>query len=90
MKRIRDCATTTRLADVPGGMPSSLEIAQSAVLRPIDEVAAEAGLEPGEVELYGRHKAKINLSVLERLADRPRSTSTPRTRRRSTSASSTA
>ena len=52
-------------------MPSSLEIAQRAVLRPIDEVAANAGLEPDEVELYGRHKAKVDLSVLERLADRP-------------------
>ncbi len=52
-------------------MPSSLEIAQRAVLRPIDEVAASAGLEPDEVELYGRHKAKVDLSVLERLADRP-------------------
>jgi formyltetrahydrofolate synthetase len=52
-------------------MPSSLEIAQSAELRPIAELAAGAGLEPDEVELYGRHKAKVDLSVLERLADRP-------------------
>src|SRR5881397_3705826 len=52
-------------------MPSSLEIAQSAALRPIDELATEAGLEPDEVDLYGRYKAKIDLSVLERLADRP-------------------
>src|SRR5438876_10156624 len=52
-------------------MPSSLEIAQSAVLRPIDELAAEAGLEADEVELYGRYKAKIDLSVLDRLATRP-------------------
>src|SRR5919106_2953034 len=52
-------------------MKSSLEIAQDAELRPIDELAAEAGLEPDEVEPYGRHKAKISLSVLERLADVP-------------------
>ena len=52
-------------------MPSSLEIAQTATLRPIDEIAAGAGLEPDEVELYGRYKAKIDLSVLDRLADRP-------------------
>jgi len=49
-------------------MPSSLEIAQSAVLRPIDDVAAELGLLPEEVDLYGRFKAKIDLSVLDRLA----------------------
>src|SRR5205809_2706798 len=52
-------------------MPSSLEIAQSAALRPIDELATELGLLPEEVELYGRHKAKIDLSVLDRLAAQP-------------------
>jgi formate--tetrahydrofolate ligase len=52
-------------------MPSSLEIAQAAELRPIGEIAAEAGLEPDEVDLYGRYKAKVSLSVLDRLADRP-------------------
>src|SRR5881409_919693 len=52
-------------------MPSSLEIAQSAVLRPIDELAAELGLLPEEVDLYGRFKAKIDLSVLDRLAGNP-------------------
>jgi formyltetrahydrofolate synthetase len=52
-------------------MPSSLEIAQAATLRPILEIAEEAGLEPDEVETYGRYKAKVDLSVLERLAGRP-------------------
>jgi formate--tetrahydrofolate ligase len=52
-------------------MPSSLEIAQSAALRPIAEIAAEAGLEPDEVELHGRYKAKIDLAVLGRLAAKP-------------------
>jgi len=52
-------------------MPSSLEIAQKATLRPILDVAAHAGLHPDEVEPYGRYKAKVDLSVLERLSDRP-------------------
>jgi formyltetrahydrofolate synthetase len=52
-------------------MPTSLEIAQRAVLRPIDELAANLGLLPDEVDLYGRFKAKIDLSVLDRLAARP-------------------
>ncbi|HSF61205.1 MAG TPA: formate--tetrahydrofolate ligase [Gaiellaceae bacterium] len=52
-------------------MPSSLEIAQDATLRPILEVAAEAGLLAEEVEPYGRYKAKVDLSVIERLSDRP-------------------
>jgi len=52
-------------------MPSSLEIAQEATLRPIAEIAEEAGLEPDEYDLYGKYKAKVDLSVLERLDDRP-------------------
>jgi formyltetrahydrofolate synthetase len=52
-------------------MPSSLEIAQGATLRPILDIAEEAGLLPEEVETYGRFKAKVDLSVLERLSGRP-------------------
>jgi formyltetrahydrofolate synthetase len=52
-------------------IPSSLEIAQRAVMRPIGEIAEEAGLLADEIELYGRYKAKIDLSVLDRLAPRP-------------------
>jgi formate--tetrahydrofolate ligase len=51
--------------------PSSLEIAQEAELRPITEIAAAAGLEPGELDPYGTYKAKVSLSVLDRFADRP-------------------
>jgi formyltetrahydrofolate synthetase len=51
--------------------PSSLEIAQEARLRPITEIAAAAGLEPGELDPYGQYKAKVSLSVLDRLADKP-------------------
>ena len=52
-------------------LPSSLEIAQAATLRPIEEIAALAGLESDEVEPYGRTKAKIDLAVLDRLKDTP-------------------
>jgi formate--tetrahydrofolate ligase len=51
-------------------MPSSLEIAQDAQLRPITEIAETAGLLPEEIEPYGRFKAKIDLGVLDRLAGR--------------------
>ncbi|MDQ3889273.1 MAG: formate--tetrahydrofolate ligase [Actinomycetota bacterium] len=50
-------------------MLSSLEIAQEAELRPIAEIAEAAGLEPDEYDLYGKYKAKVGLSVLERLRD---------------------
>jgi formate--tetrahydrofolate ligase len=52
-------------------MPSSLQIAQAATLRPIAELGAELGLLPEELELYGPYKAKVRLEVLRRLADRP-------------------
>jgi formate--tetrahydrofolate ligase len=40
-------------------------------LRPIAHVASDAGIEEDELELYGRYKAKVDLSVIDRLADRP-------------------
>jgi formyltetrahydrofolate synthetase len=52
-------------------MPSSLEIAQEATLRPIAEIAEELGLQTDEYDLYGKYKAKVDLSVVERLADQP-------------------
>ncbi|HYJ60309.1 MAG TPA: formate--tetrahydrofolate ligase [Actinomycetota bacterium] len=52
-------------------MKSGLEIAQEAVLRPIAEVAADAGILPEELRPYGGNRAKISLSILERLRDAP-------------------
>lgn len=49
-------------------VPSDIEIAQSAKLRPIVDVAAELGLEPDEIDMYGRYKAKITLDVTQRPA----------------------
>ncbi|MGH2545965.1 MAG: formate--tetrahydrofolate ligase [Actinomycetota bacterium] len=51
--------------------PDSLELAQQAVLRPIEDVAAEAGLRPEEIEPYGRAAAKVDLGALDRLSGRP-------------------
>ena len=52
-------------------VPSDLEIAQEAELKPIIQVAEEAGLLPSEIELYGEYKAKVSLEVVERLKARP-------------------
>src|ERR671927_50111 len=52
-------------------MKSSLEIAQDAELIPIEGIAERIGLEPSEIEPYGRYKGKVTLSVLDRLADAP-------------------
>ena len=50
---------------------SDLEIAHSCTLRPMDEIAGAAGLLQQEGEPYGRDKAKVELSVLRRLENRP-------------------
>jgi formate--tetrahydrofolate ligase len=52
-------------------MTSSLEIAQEAELVPIEAIAERIGLLPEEVEPYGRYKAKIGLSALDRMSDVP-------------------
>ena len=50
-------------------VPSDIEIAQDAVMKPIAVVAEELGIEEDELELYGPYKAKVSLGVLERLKD---------------------
>ncbi len=52
-------------------VPSDIEIAQAAELRPILDLAREIGLEPYELELFGNFKAKVHLEVRDRLKDRP-------------------
>lgn len=52
-------------------VPSDIEIAHAATVRPIREIATAAGILPDEVEPYGPTKAKVSLAVLDRLADRP-------------------
>lgn len=52
-------------------MKSDIEIAQEAKMRPITDVAATLGLTDDDIELYGKYKAKVALSVWERLKDRP-------------------
>jgi methylenetetrahydrofolate dehydrogenase (NADP+)/methenyltetrahydrofolate cyclohydrolase/formyltetrahydrofolate synthetase len=52
-------------------VPSDIDIAQEAVLKPISVIAEEVGLLPEELEYHGEFKAKVRLSVLERLKDIP-------------------
>jgi hypothetical protein len=52
-------------------VPSDIAIAQSVEPQPITQIAAEAGLLPEELLPYGRDKAKVSLSVRDRLKDAP-------------------
>ena len=47
-------------------MKTDIEIAQSTKLRPITEIADNAGIEDDYLEQYGKYKAKINLSLLNK------------------------
>jgi methylenetetrahydrofolate dehydrogenase (NADP+)/methenyltetrahydrofolate cyclohydrolase/formyltetrahydrofolate synthetase len=58
-------------ARVAGRVPSDLEIAQAAQLRPIVEVALRLGILEDELEPHGKWKAKVKLDILDRLSDRP-------------------
>ena len=49
-------------------MLSDIEIAESAKLKDIREVAAQLGLSEDELELYGRYKAKVSLPEKKRKA----------------------
>jgi len=50
-------------------VPSDIVIARAQRPKDIAVLAKEIGLQAREVSLYGNKKAKISLSVLERLAD---------------------
>jgi len=52
-------------------VPSDIAIAQAARMKKITSLAREAGILPEELEPYGDYKAKVRLSILDRLADRP-------------------
>jgi formate--tetrahydrofolate ligase len=50
---------------------SDIEIAQSATMKPISEIAARLGIPAGSVENYGHYKAKIGLDYIASLKDKP-------------------
>jgi methylenetetrahydrofolate dehydrogenase (NADP+)/methenyltetrahydrofolate cyclohydrolase/formyltetrahydrofolate synthetase len=52
-------------------VPSDIEIAQEADIRPILEIADKIGLTVDDLDLFGKYKAKVHLDVLKKLADRP-------------------
>src|ERR1700749_3349578 len=53
-------------------MPTALEIARQATLKPVTEIAEGIGIPPWLVEQHGEHVAKIDLKAIEELASRPK------------------
>jgi formyltetrahydrofolate synthetase len=58
-----------KLTNISPRVPSDIEIAQGATPIPIESIAAEVGIAPEELELYGKSKAKVRLSIRDRLRD---------------------
>jgi methylenetetrahydrofolate dehydrogenase (NADP+)/methenyltetrahydrofolate cyclohydrolase/formyltetrahydrofolate synthetase len=56
--------------DIKAKVPSDIEIAMAQTPKPVVQLAQEIGLLPDELESYGKYKAKVELSVLDRLARR--------------------
>ena len=56
--------------DIKEKVPSDIDIAMAQTPKRVSDLAREIGLVPGEVESYGRYKAKVELGVLDRLAHR--------------------
>jgi len=52
-------------------MKTDIEIARESAMLPITDVAAGLGLEPDDLDLYGKYKAKIHVDAMSRLASRP-------------------
>jgi len=52
-------------------VPSDLDIAQAAKLKPISEIAELVGLDEDDLDLFGKYKAKVHLDVLDKFKDRP-------------------
>lgn len=59
----------TPLLPIKTPVPSDIDIAQSVEPLHISKIAADLGLQADECELYGTHKAKVKLSVRDRLKD---------------------
>ncbi len=51
-------------------MKTDIEIAQEAVLAPITEVAAKLDIQPDDLELYGKYKAKLSDEYLKSLQNK--------------------
>jgi formate--tetrahydrofolate ligase len=53
-------------------IPSDLDIARAALLKPLDDIAHDLGIGPHLLEPYGESVVKIKLAAIDELADRPK------------------
>ena len=66
-----DGTCASKAAQAKYSVPSDIEIAQSAKIRPITDVAREWGIKDKYLEMYGPYKAKISLDIMEDIKNKP-------------------
>ena len=66
----RDLKLKPLKLDIKEKVPSDIEIAMAQTPKPVTELAREIGVLPNELESYGPYKAKVDLSILDRLSHR--------------------
>lgn len=52
-------------------MKTDIQIAQEAQMIPITEVAKKAGINPDDLELYGKYKAKLSYELMNKVKNNP-------------------
>ena len=71
MMTFKKNAVTPSPLELLDPVPSDIDIAHAAKMKPVTELAGEIGLLEDELEQYGKFKAKVTLDVLNRLKDVP-------------------
>ena len=56
---------------MPTQIPADIDIARSAKLLPMEQIAEKLGIPQDDLEPYGRNKAKLSLELYQRVQDRP-------------------
>ncbi|CAE6428591.1 unnamed protein product [Rhizoctonia solani] len=68
--KARERKVTPLPLDIKEAVPSDIEIAMAQTPKDVAVLAKEIGIQESELESYGKYKAKVELSILDRLAHR--------------------
>lgn len=69
-EKSRERKFTTLPLQLKEDVPSDIEIAVAQTPKPVADIAREMGVQADEIESYGKYKAKLELSILQRLSSR--------------------
>ena len=63
-------------------MKTDLQIAQENTMDNIEKIARKAKIDPDYLEVYGKNKAKIDLKIMDKIADNRNGDQSDESRRR--------